>query len=167
MSNEEAAGNHLLPCFITLLSFGLFAMALQPSLLLLVLALLYISPAKGQERKTCYSVNGTPDPAMSACNATAAQSSCCYSDSYCLSNGLCFGQSALYGNRLSRVGCTDASWRDPACFQNCKTGIKCGSRWPCTNTDRRCKRRRRRRTINMACNTRACQRQLLLWSCQC
>lgn len=141
-------------------------MALQLSLSILVLTLSYISLANGQERKTCYSVNGTPDPAMSACNATAAQSSCCYSDSYCLSNGLCFGQSALYGNRLSRVGCTDASWRDPACFRNCKTGMSCGSCGPYSNTDRTCKLRRRRRTINMACNARACQWQLLLWSCE-
>ena len=73
-------------------------------------------------QQTCYSINGNPDTKMSPCNASAANSGCCYANEYCLTNGLCINQALVGGNRLSRVGCTDKTWEDPACFQECKTG---------------------------------------------
>lgn len=103
--------------------FAIFqALPAIPPICLQMILLLVTFILVAQAQQTCYSINGNPDTTMSPCNASATNSGCCYANEYCLTNGLCINQALVGGNRLSRVGCTDKTWEDPACFQECKTG---------------------------------------------
>jgi hypothetical protein len=72
---------------------------------------------------TCYDTDGSihaeiPSFNQTACDPSAAVSSCCDVEDYCLSNGLCFGQGG--DNLLSFQGCTDSKWASP-CFNPCNS----------------------------------------------
>lgn len=48
------------------------------------------------------------------CNTESSDSACCGPNSFCMSNGLCFGNGVL-----SRGSCTDKSWNSTECAQFC------------------------------------------------
>ena len=52
------------------------------------------------------------------CNSGNGFSACCGADNICLSNGYCI----LGGVFINRGSCTDQSWKDGACPQQCRTG---------------------------------------------
>ena len=60
-----------------------------------------------------YYPEGSSDPALRPCNASAAVSSCCRTsaDAY-LTNGLCFSTGL---NVVIRRGCTDSTWNNTLC----------------------------------------------------
>jgi hypothetical protein len=70
---------------------------------------------------TCYDYSGNPQTSSffntSACDPSAATSSCCDWADFCLSNGLCFDAGS--NNLLAVQGCTDPSWDSP-CHNYCK-----------------------------------------------
>ncbi|PVI02804.1 hypothetical protein DM02DRAFT_279088 [Periconia macrospinosa] len=79
---------------------------------------------------TCYTLNGQKAPSSNLsyipCNTTAIannqHSSCCASTDLCLSNGLCkYNAPANVRpfNEYWRVGCTDPTYKDPACPKQC------------------------------------------------
>ncbi|KAK3115569.1 hypothetical protein LTR53_004929 [Teratosphaeriaceae sp. CCFEE 6253] len=78
-------------------------------------AILFIAIAHSQ---TCYLPDGNTiasnDTPCGGSNATAA--ACCPADSFCLDNGLCYGEGLV-----SRASCTDATWDSPACAGYCRT----------------------------------------------
>lgn len=93
----------------------------MPSLLCqrLVLAAQAVLLVRGQ---TCYYPDGNLDDGLAPCNAGADVSSCCGRQDICLDNGYCIVQTENYGNRLSRAGCTDGTWKSSACPSYCSDG---------------------------------------------
>jgi hypothetical protein len=73
----------------------------------------------GDSPGTCYYPNGNSSAGLIPCNQTAAESHCCRSADVCLTNKLCFSPGL---NAIVRRGCTDMTWKDPACPQVCLTG---------------------------------------------
>jgi hypothetical protein len=80
----------------------------------------------------CYSIDGKPYASFEdyiPCNtsrATGSHTSCCAPGDKCLTNGLCQGQvdSSRKSNLFWRDGCTDPTWKDPACPRVCE-GLGC------------------------------------------
>ncbi|CAI6331971.1 unnamed protein product [Periconia digitata] len=79
---------------------------------------------------SCYTLNKQKAPSDSLsyipCNATAIangeHSVCCASNDLCLENGLCkynAGADARPFNEYWRIGCTDPTYKDPSCPQQC------------------------------------------------
>lgn len=70
----------------------------------------------------CYVLDGTsPSNAGYRCNnATTGQSSCCAAGGICYSNGVCQQSNGNVQDYL-RVGCTDPTFKDPACLDQCRT----------------------------------------------
>ncbi|KAK4228113.1 hypothetical protein QBC38DRAFT_476176 [Podospora fimiseda] len=95
----------------------------KPTLLLFLLTLTSLSTAR-----KCYFSNGdeVTSPKITPCNppssSTSTHSSCCNQavNDACLSSGLCLG---TWGKTPSSIlwinGCTDPTWKDPACPQYC------------------------------------------------
>lgn len=83
--------------------------------LLIVISLLISSPFT--RALQCFWPDGsTADPSQSACNSTAAHSHCCSVGSTCLANGLCLAE---WDSSLNTGACTDPTWADSSCFQQC------------------------------------------------
>ncbi|KAH9220598.1 hypothetical protein DL95DRAFT_479270 [Leptodontidium sp. 2 PMI_412] len=68
----------------------------------------------------CYVINGTAtDNSGFRCdNSTTGNSACCAQGATCYSNGLCRQDNGPFVDYL-RVGCTDPTWEDPACLNQC------------------------------------------------
>ncbi|KAK0118176.1 hypothetical protein ONS95_012481 [Cadophora gregata] len=68
----------------------------------------------------CYVVDGTAaDNSGYRCdNSTTGNSACCAAGATCYSNGLCKQDNGPVVDYL-RVGCTDQTWEDPACLNQC------------------------------------------------
>ncbi|WPH04567.1 Hypothetical protein R9X50_00745900 [Acrodontium crateriforme] len=93
--------------------------ALPPALLLLSFA----------AAQSCYYPDGQSISTDVPCNGTASASACCASNSFCLDNGLCYGEGVT-----SRGSCTDKTWASPACAGYCKAVQRSASVYitPCT-----------------------------------
>ncbi|KAI0892303.1 hypothetical protein F4806DRAFT_243710 [Annulohypoxylon nitens] len=75
------------------------------------------------EFQACYKIDGAALKDSFRCdNSTAGHSSCCLSGQVCWSNGVCHGKTHGIDDWL-RVGCTDYSWRDTACFDVCPWSV--------------------------------------------
>nr|POE72356.1 hypothetical protein CFP56_12229 [Quercus suber] len=68
---------------------------------------------------TCYYPDGITVSTDEVCNSTATASSCCPSSSFCLDNGLCFGEGVV-----SRGSCSDPTWASDTCAGYCKNEEK-------------------------------------------
>lgn len=91
---------------------------------LIYLAAFLVITATAQLQK-CYYPDGTYDPTLAPCKSAQEHSACCGADtSLCLDNGLCFKEESTWGNRLSRGGCTDKTWKSGACPQYCADGMQ-------------------------------------------
>ena len=77
-------------------------------------AFLFIAAAAAQ---TCYYPSGLPSTDV-PCSSNPGPSPCCPADSFCLANGLCFGEGIV-----SRSSCSDQSWTDEACPSYCSQGV--------------------------------------------
>jgi hypothetical protein len=71
---------------------------------------------------TCYALDGTKTiKAGFRCdNSTSGHSTCCAPGAICYSNGVCQQSNGAVQDYL-RVGCTDKTWKDPACLEQCTT----------------------------------------------
>ena len=71
---------------------------------------------------TCYVIDGNHNShAGFRCNnQTTGHSSCCAIGGVCYSNGVCQQSNSGVQDYL-RVGCTDPTWQDPACLDQCTT----------------------------------------------
>jgi hypothetical protein len=71
---------------------------------------------------TCYSLNGAKriQSGFRCDNSTTGHSTCCDPGAICYSNGVCQQSNGPVQDYL-RVGCTDKTWKDPACLEQCKT----------------------------------------------
>ena len=69
---------------------------------------------------TCYVLDGTHNSAAGfRCdNSTTGHSACCAAGGICYSNGVCQQSNGDVQDYL-RVGCTDQTWKDPACLDQC------------------------------------------------
>ncbi|ESZ91050.1 hypothetical protein SBOR_8569 [Sclerotinia borealis F-4128] len=69
---------------------------------------------------TCYVIDGTHNyKAGYRCdNSTTGHSSCCQAGAICFSNGVCQQANGNAQDYL-RVGCTDPTWKDPSCLNQC------------------------------------------------
>ncbi|KAI8963766.1 hypothetical protein F5Y11DRAFT_346217 [Daldinia sp. FL1419] len=93
----------------------------------LVIALLIITLIAGvlaqtddedDDYRTCYRIDGGVLPDAVRCtNSTMNHSACCSTGEICWSNGVC--ATAQGTKDYLREGCTDWSWKDPACFDVC------------------------------------------------
>ena len=102
----------------------LFTMGGTLPILFLLLAIGRVSGAL-----QCYTVDGkaSTDTTIVACDSsvtgqTGSHTSCCNkaTGDACLSTGLCLGTAAKTADALLWInGCTDPTWRDPACPQYC------------------------------------------------
>lgn len=93
----------------------------SPSSLLFFLSA--VGLVAGQTRPTrCYVLSGIAkiDAGYRCNNATTGHSSCCAAGAVCYSNGVCQQSNGPVQDYL-RVGCTDPTWSDPACLQQCET----------------------------------------------
>lgn len=93
--------------------------------MLVLPALLATAVADDDMPTTCYVLNGSPNGnAGYRCdNSTSGNSACCGIGATCYSNGVCKQMNGAVQDWL-RVGCTDPSWQDPACLNQC---TKCRS----------------------------------------
>ena len=83
----------------------------------------------------CYFLNGAPSLNSYRCdNSTAGHSTCCQAGAVCYSNGVCKVMNEGIQD-WQRVGCTDPTWKDPACLDQCQ---KCESP-PCPRVSLRYK----------------------------
>ena len=64
----------------------------------------------------CYYPDQAVEPFHVICNASAQVSLCCKYGATCLTNGLCFSK---WDTSFNTGTCTDQTWTDPSCFQNC------------------------------------------------
>ncbi len=72
----------------------------------------------------CYFLNGAPSLNSYRCdNTTSGHSTCCQAGAVCYSNGVCKVTNEGIQD-WQRVGCTDPTWKDPACLDECS---KCES----------------------------------------
>ncbi|EPE29768.1 hypothetical protein GLAREA_00928 [Glarea lozoyensis ATCC 20868] len=69
---------------------------------------------------TCYSIDGSSglDSGFRCDNTTTGHSTCCAAGAICYSNGVCQQSNGPVQDYL-RVGCTDKTWKDPACLEQC------------------------------------------------
>ncbi|KAI1092621.1 hypothetical protein F5B19DRAFT_197940 [Rostrohypoxylon terebratum] len=75
------------------------------------------------EYQACFRIDGAALEASFRCdNGTAGHSSCCMAGQVCWSNGVCHGKTHGVDDWL-RIGCTDYSWRDTACFDVCPWSV--------------------------------------------
>ncbi|KAL2061933.1 hypothetical protein VTL71DRAFT_7311 [Oculimacula yallundae] len=87
----------------------------------LLLAIPFLTPTiSAQASNTCFVLNGrkTYDSGYRCNNATTGHSACCGEGATCYSNGLCEQFNGPVVDYL-RVGCTDPTWQDPACLNQC------------------------------------------------
>ncbi|KAL3425361.1 hypothetical protein PVAG01_02152 [Phlyctema vagabunda] len=99
-------------------------------------AALFIALVSSQNAGTqCYVLDGTARRGFYRCNnETAGHTTCCDLGDTCYSNGVCAGPNNGIMD-YQRKGCTDPTWQDPACLNQCQpyanfstAGIRwCGS----------------------------------------
>ena len=67
----------------------------------------------------CFNPDGTVATDAFVCDPSGASKHCCMNNSTCLSNCLC-----LYAtdSSINTGFCTESSWDDPSCFQQCRDG---------------------------------------------
>lgn len=70
----------------------------------------------------CYFPRGNIASHHNPCNASIAESWCCNSNDFCLSNGHCLQASESFPNRIGRGSCTDRQWNSAACPFECADG---------------------------------------------
>lgn len=69
---------------------------------------------------TCWYPDGiTVDTDGFPCNTSATASQCCRTFEACLTGGACYTQ---WDSQMYRRSCTDKTFSDPNCPQECKTG---------------------------------------------
>ena len=94
-----------------------------PACYLLTLLSLVSVRVFAQIEKTCYFPAGNVALNNVPCDPNAEVSSCCSDRSFCLANGLCRVENSdteLDDTvEFARGACTDQSFQDPACFQQC------------------------------------------------
>ena len=66
---------------------------------------------------TCYGPKGNALIGDTPCNPQGKYSACCYSDDYCIENGLCFSYKA---QAVYRGTCTDQTWKANECAEYCQ-----------------------------------------------
>jgi len=68
----------------------------------------------------CYYLDGSTDvnAGVRCDNSTTGNSACCQPGAVCYSNGVCQQSNGGVQDYL-RVGCTDRTWKDPACLDQC------------------------------------------------
>ncbi|KAK3988714.1 hypothetical protein QBC44DRAFT_328789 [Cladorrhinum sp. PSN332] len=100
---------------------------------LLPFALIFLSTIRGALSLTCYHISGNVntdrsvvpcDPSVSG--TAGSHTSCCNKGTgdQCLSTGLCLATNAKRPDDLFWInGCTDPTWRDPACPQYCNPAV--------------------------------------------
>ncbi|RDL37964.1 Uncharacterized protein BP5553_05397 [Venustampulla echinocandica] len=82
--------------------------------------MVFVPRAAADVPTTCYILNGKVTTGAFRCNnATTGHSSCCGAGGVCYSNGVCQESNSGVQDYL-RVGCTDKTWRDPACLDQCR-----------------------------------------------
>lgn len=87
---------------------------------ILTLRLLLLAPLIHIIHAKCYFPNGETSYADVACDSSATDSFCCFSNQACLSNKLCYD----IGNRTyARGTCTDQTWQSSACPNFCNDGM--------------------------------------------
>jgi hypothetical protein len=87
-----------------------------------VMSLLLILLGLGMVSATCWFPDGiTADPDGFPCNTSSSASHCCRTYEGCLAGGVCYTQ---FDSQMYRRSCTDKSFTDPNCPQECKTS-KC------------------------------------------
>ncbi|TGO59345.1 hypothetical protein BCON_0045g00060 [Botryotinia convoluta] len=81
---------------------------------------LLASAATTDTPTTCYVINGqhNVNAGYRCDNSTTGHSSCCAAGAICFSNGVCQQANGNVQDYL-RVGCTDPTWKDPACLNQC------------------------------------------------
>ncbi|KAF7859425.1 uncharacterized protein EAF02_010873 [Botrytis sinoallii] len=81
---------------------------------------LLASAATTDTPTTCYVINGqhNANAGYRCDNSTTGHSSCCAAGAICFSNGVCQQANGNVQDYL-RVGCTDPTWKDPACLNQC------------------------------------------------
>ncbi|KAF7958391.1 hypothetical protein EAE96_001940 [Botrytis aclada] len=81
---------------------------------------LLVSAATTDTPTTCYVINGqhNANAGYRCDNSTTGHSSCCAAGAICFSNGVCQQANGDVQDYL-RVGCTDPTWQDPACLNQC------------------------------------------------
>ncbi|TGO61759.1 hypothetical protein BOTNAR_0124g00110 [Botryotinia narcissicola] len=81
---------------------------------------LLASAATTDTPTTCYVINGqhNANAGYRCDNSTTGHSSCCAAGAICFSNGVCKQANGNVQDYL-RVGCTDPTWKDPACLNQC------------------------------------------------
>ncbi|KAI6092246.1 hypothetical protein F4821DRAFT_279567 [Hypoxylon rubiginosum] len=89
------------------------------SSIFLIVNLIAAGLAETSDFQTCFKIDGSVLPDTFRCdNRMAGHSSCCSAGRTCWSNGVCQGESFGVKDWL-REGCTDYTWKDPACFDVC------------------------------------------------
>ena len=68
------------------------------------------------QNQACYYPDKLTVSDDTPCDGNAEVSACCPSDSYCMSNGLCFKSGIV-----SRGSCTDQDWSSGECTSYCRT----------------------------------------------
>ncbi|KAF7911362.1 uncharacterized protein EAF01_002869 [Botrytis porri] len=83
---------------------------------------LLVSAATTDTPTTCYVINGqhNANAGYRCDNSTTGHSSCCAAGAICFSNGVCQQANGDVQDYL-RVGCTDPTWQDPACLNQCNS----------------------------------------------
>ncbi|KAK6613570.1 hypothetical protein QC760_11106 [Botrytis cinerea] len=81
---------------------------------------LIVSAATTDTPTKCYVINGqhNANAGYRCDNSTTGHSSCCAAGAICFSNGVCQQANGNVQDYL-RVGCTDPTWKDPACLNQC------------------------------------------------
>lgn len=86
---------------------------------LAIVALIALSTTVATSNDTCYNIDGSVSTSSFRCdNATTGHTTCCEPGAVCYSNGVC--QTINSGvEDYQRVGCTDRTWQDAACLDEC------------------------------------------------
>lgn len=87
----------------------------------LLLASLWITDLTVAQGRQCFFPDHSRAANFTECNAEATQSSCCRDSEACLSNGYCL-QTVGLANRITRGACTDSTFSNAACPQECTDG---------------------------------------------
>ncbi|KAK0511200.1 hypothetical protein JMJ35_006752 [Cladonia borealis] len=83
--------------------------------------------------QSCYFPDGTNAPDHTPCNGSVSVSHCCEPGDTCLTTSLCYQAADL---SINTGTCTDKTWKDPSCFQQCP--ISADYKTPYVNTLYRC-----------------------------
>ncbi|KAH8884023.1 hypothetical protein GQ53DRAFT_409436 [Thozetella sp. PMI_491] len=83
------------------------------------LALVSSAAAASTTNNTCYWIDGSVSTDSFRCdNSTTGHTTCCQAGAVCYSNGVCKVVNSGVQD-WQRVGCTDSTWQDPSCLDQC------------------------------------------------